>query len=270
MVKRIDTQSDGETALPAHWRPEVVFSGERMVPERVDHGNLVYHLRRYTFAKQFVAGKRVLDAGCGIGYGSQMLASVAASVVAVDYCPDAVLYARENHPASNLRHVAGDVTRLGFRDHSFDVVVSLEVFEHILEYRAYLDEVRRLLVPGGMFVMSTPNGSVDQVHMESIGFTYEYHVNLVGLKVLRDLLAERYDQVTVYGLRRKGNALYTALRALDVFNLRLRLVSPKRRERANAVLGTPSMTSISVSDVVVSRWQAAQANWLIATGVKPR
>lgn len=260
----------GETAAAGvGWRPDVVFSGERMVPERVDHGNLVYHLRRYEFVRQFAGGKRVLDAGCGIGYGSEMLASVAESMVAVDYCADAVLYARQHHGRPNLRYMAADVTALCFPDSSFDVVVSLEVFEHIPDGEAYLRETHRVLKPGGVFIMSTPNQPVDQLHMKAIGVEYEYHVNLASLGRLKGLLRCMYREVEIYGLRRRGNPLYTLLRGLDLFNLRLRLLSPARRERVNAALGTPGMPALATSDVVVSRWQAGQANWLIAKGVKP-
>ena len=75
---------------------DITFTGERFVPGCA--GEIAYeHWHRYAFARQFVAGKRVLDAACGEGYGSALLASVAASVVGVDIDAPAVAHAAERY-----------------------------------------------------------------------------------------------------------------------------------------------------------------------------
>src|SRR4051812_31300791 len=98
------------------------------VPERFDPlhmgGDLVEaeHRARYAWATAAVAGKRVLDAGCGLGYGSAALSEAgAASVVGVDVAEGVVEVARERVPAG-VEVEVGDVASLDFADGTFDVV----------------------------------------------------------------------------------------------------------------------------------------------------
>src|SRR5580698_6057306 len=87
-----------------NWRHELAeFTGERVIPGEVDVDLLNEHMARYTFAARLARGKRVLDAGCGAGYGSAELARAAESVVGVDCAPDAVEFARAHYPVANLK-----------------------------------------------------------------------------------------------------------------------------------------------------------------------
>ena len=70
------------------------FTGERLIPGEVDVDLLNEHMARYAFAARLARGKRVLDAGCGAGYGSAELAQTATSVVGVDVAEEAVEFAR--------------------------------------------------------------------------------------------------------------------------------------------------------------------------------
>ncbi|HWQ55333.1 MAG TPA: methyltransferase domain-containing protein [Bryobacteraceae bacterium] len=133
------------------------FTGERIIPGQVDNDLLNEHLARYAFASRLARGKRVLDAGCGTGYGSAELAKVALSVNAVDVAPDALAWAREHFPLPNLCFEQASATALPHPDASFDLVVSFEVIEHLEDWAAFLREVRRVLVPCGQFIVSTPN-----------------------------------------------------------------------------------------------------------------
>lgn len=133
------------------------FTGERIIPGQVDDDLLNEHLARYAFASRLARGKRVLDAGCGTGYGSAELAKVALSVNAVDVAPEALAWAREHFPLPNLCFEQASATSLPHADASFDLVVSFEVIEHLEDWAAFLREVRRVLVPCGQFIVSTPN-----------------------------------------------------------------------------------------------------------------
>ncbi|MGE0863299.1 MAG: methyltransferase domain-containing protein [Vicinamibacterales bacterium] len=121
------------------------------------------HAGRYAWATQFVRpGDRVLDAACGLGYGSAILAdaTLADSVVGVDIDEDAVRYATD--------HYARDRRRLNFETRdlstvsdwsraSFDVIVSFETLEHLTAPAKFLAECQRLLTPGGRLICSVPN-----------------------------------------------------------------------------------------------------------------
>jgi ubiquinone/menaquinone biosynthesis C-methylase UbiE len=135
------------------------FTGERFLPGVV--GEIAYeHCHRYAFARRFVAGRRVLDAACGEGYGAALLASVAQTTVGIDIDASVVAEARVRYRAhGNLLFGAASVTRLPLPDASVDAVVSFETIEHLpsVEQPQMLAEFARVLAPGGILILSSPN-----------------------------------------------------------------------------------------------------------------
>ena len=134
---------------------------ERFVPKDM-RGKLIEaeHLGRYRWAAEAVAGKRVLDAGCGVAYGTAMMAEAgAAEVVGVDIAKSVLDSARGDMPETvDLR--VGDLTALEIEDDRFDVVVCFEVIEHFEDPQVVLDELARVLAPGGTLLISSPNRRV--------------------------------------------------------------------------------------------------------------
>ena len=135
----------------------VEFTGERVVPGQVEPDLWNEHLARYAFAARLARGKRVLDAGCGAGYGSAELAALADSVVGVDVAPEAIAFATAHYQLPNLRFEQASCTALPNPDGSFDLVAAFEVIEHLGDWRGFLAEARRVLSPNGQLVVSTPN-----------------------------------------------------------------------------------------------------------------
>lgn len=140
-------------------------TGERMIVEHYrsspeDYLIYLMHIATYDFARQYTSGKRVLDYGCGSGYGSSRIAKSAIHVTAVDVAADAIAHAREQFAAPNLEFLEIDSTQpLPFEDDSFDTVLSFQVFEHVADTSSYLSEIRRVLAPGGHLVLVTPDRS---------------------------------------------------------------------------------------------------------------
>ncbi|MBC7708638.1 MAG: class I SAM-dependent methyltransferase [Rhizobacter sp.] len=162
----------------------LTFTGERFLPECA--GEMVYeHWHRYLIAQQYVRGLRVLDVASGEGYGSHLLARDAAAVVGVDLSADAVLHAASRYPAANLKYIAASCIQIPQPDASFDVIVSFETIEHIMEHEAFLREVDRLLAPGGMFIISSPN-RVE--YSDRTGYKNEFHVKELDRAELKTLL----------------------------------------------------------------------------------
>ncbi|MGA3042300.1 MAG: methyltransferase domain-containing protein [Bryobacteraceae bacterium] len=135
----------------------VEFTGERVIPGQVDADLLNEHLARYAFAARLARGKRVLDAGCGSGYGAAELAASAQSVVGADIAAEAVGFARRHYRRPYLEFEQASCLALPHRPAAFDLVVAFEVIEHLPAWREFLLEVRRVLAPTGQFIVSTPN-----------------------------------------------------------------------------------------------------------------
>jgi SAM-dependent methyltransferase len=140
-------------------------TGERMIVEHYkssieDYVIYLMHIATYRFAEQFVQNMRVLDYGCGSGYGSARMAELAASVDAVDVAADTIAYATSQFHRDNLRFRSIDPSSpLPFADGAFDTVLSFQVFEHVVDVDHYLGEIRRVLAPGGTLVLVTPDRS---------------------------------------------------------------------------------------------------------------
>ena len=173
------------------------FTGERLIPGQVDIDLLNEHLARYMFAVRLAGGKRVLDAGCGAGYGSAELARVAASVVGADLAVEAVDFAREQYRLPNLRFEQASCTALPHPDGCFDLVVAFEVIEHLRDWREFLQEARRLLAPGGQFVVSTPNRLYYTESRGACGAN-PFHVHEFEFEEFRSELAAVFPDVALF------------------------------------------------------------------------
>jgi len=131
------------------------FTGERVIPGQVEDDLWAEHIARYAYASRLAAGKRVLDLGCGTGYGTAELAKHATEAVGVDIAPEAIDYAKAHYPAAHFIQVPA--TELPFSDATFDLVTSFELIEHLSDWRSLLKQAHRVLHPAGLFVVSTPN-----------------------------------------------------------------------------------------------------------------
>jgi len=138
------------------------------------------HVSRYVLAATLVRpGDVVLDAACGLGYGTAILAacSPGARFIGVDMDATAVDYATENFATINpaLSYQAADVTQLSFLpDHSVDTIISFETIAQIKDYDIFLAEAKRILKPDGRFVGSVPNLWCDETGKDPN--PYHFHV----------------------------------------------------------------------------------------------
>lgn len=154
------------------------FMHERYVPGSYWKLTEYEHFPRYNLAAHLAQGARVLDFGCGTGYGTALLGEVAASVIGMDIDEKAIQWARETHrnPKLNFEQRA-DLGR-GFPPGSFDLVTCFEMIEHV-DHAMQLDTIRsiaHLLTPGGKLVISTPDPR----------FTAPYGVNPYHLREMTE------------------------------------------------------------------------------------
>jgi SAM-dependent methyltransferase len=173
----------------------VQFTGERFLPEC---GGEIWaeHWHRYLFARKLVAGKSVLDAASGEGYGAAWLAHSAASVIGLDLHRPTIDAARQRYRASNLTFEVGSVTAMPFADASFDCVVSFETLEHLEGQEQMLAEIRRVLRPDGFVVISTPNRTE---YTERRDFHNEFHVLELDKDEFYALLGKRFPAQRWFG-----------------------------------------------------------------------
>jgi GT2 family glycosyltransferase/SAM-dependent methyltransferase/glycosyltransferase involved in cell wall biosynthesis len=173
------------------------FTGERFIP--TEEGKIqLEHYHRYAVVRDLVAGKRVLDVACGEGYGSSMLAEVAVAVTGVDISSEAVLHAEATYVKPNLTYLEGSATALPFADASFDVVVSFETIEHLAGQAEMVSELRRVLRPEGILIISSPNRPV---YSEESGEHNEFHVKELDFAEFDALLKVQFPAVRYLGQR---------------------------------------------------------------------
>lgn len=173
------------------------FTGERVIPGEVDPDLWNEHAARYAFAGRIARGRRVLDAGCGSGYGAAELAREASEVLAIDIAGEAIDYAREHYHAENLRFERASCLEIPAPEASFDLVVAFEIIEHLSDWRAFLGEVRRVLAPGGQFLVSTPNKLYYTEARAELG-PNPFHVHEFEYEEFRQELLAVFPDVALY------------------------------------------------------------------------
>ena len=172
------------------------FTGERFTPECVRE--IWYeHWHRYAFARELARGKRVLDAACGEGYGSALLAQTAREVLGLDIADAAIAHARTRY--ANLQHLSfaqGDCTALDLPAASRDLIVSFETLEHVAAQEALIAGFARTLTPDGVLIISSPD---KRTYSDLSGFRNEFHVRELYRDEFLGLLAPHFPHVRLYG-----------------------------------------------------------------------
>lgn len=133
------------------------FTGERVVPGQMD-GNVSWvlqdHIARYNFALDKIAGKDVLDLGCGVGYGSYIMSLIAKTVDGIDVSFEAISEANSLYKRDNNCFYCNDITKLESLK-TYDAIVSFEFIEHI-NPDIFFDVVYKSINKDGVLIVSSP------------------------------------------------------------------------------------------------------------------
>ena len=177
---------------------ELFFTGERFVPDLIEKSIVAEHFQRYRAVLDIAKGKKVLDAACGSGYGTALMAATAQSVTGIDISTEAISYASKRYAKlSNVRYVEASIAELPFEEHSFDVIVSFETIEHVNEemQNSFLREIKRCLKKDGILVMSSPD---KRTYSDLPNFNNEFHVKEFYFNEFEAFLQQEFKHCKYY------------------------------------------------------------------------
>lgn len=172
------------------------IKSENVSPE-VQNDLFIAHRAVYCFFARFVAGRRVLDLGCGTGYGTRdLLAAGARDIVAIDLDPKNVAYAKRHFERDGVRFLVADVAALPADLGSFEVAVSSNVFEHLDDPEQAIRDLERHLSTGGIFLMAVPpitDAGTLALHLDN-----PFHRSNLFVWDWAELLGRRFGEVSVF------------------------------------------------------------------------
>ncbi|MBI3137633.1 MAG: class I SAM-dependent methyltransferase [Sphingobacteriales bacterium] len=163
-------------------------TGERWEP-LAHNETAIEHLHRYALACEFSNGKSVLDIACGEGYGSRLLSHNAASVTGVDIDPATIEIAKEKYGDNKICFLTADAKDTQLPRQSFDLVVSFETLEHLDEHELLMKEFKRVLKPGGLLIISTPDKTE---YSEKTGHRNPFHKKELSKEQFESLLQKHF------------------------------------------------------------------------------
>jgi len=231
---------------------------ERIHPGGVPRGILSLHQTRYEFAKPCCAGKIVLDVASGMGYGAYLLAEAARQVTGIDCDQATIEYAHRYYKRSNLTYLIGDAMALPFPKASYETVVSFETLEHLSDIPLFFSEVRRVLKPNGIYVVSTPKVRKTTSRPKNPHHTVEY-----SAEDFRVLLERYFSAAELYGQIRVQNGFHYWLQKFDVFGFRHYLPAGIRYS-IDRKLGTVPFEEMEIADQRIVKGNLQRAHDLIA------
>lgn len=248
---------------------------ERVIPG--ESANFLYQeaLTRYEFAQKFLKkGGKVLDLGCGTGYGSAILGQMA-KVTGLDQNQEAIEFAQKKY-GSDAKFMVGDITHLQTPGHEFNLVCCFEVIEHLKNPEKMLREVKRVLKPDGYFLLSTPNQDVLSIKGE---LTSPYHVKEYDLKEIEELLGQFFSRVEMFGQRKsvkakKAYALFLdsqksrqSIVNLDKFRIRKyfpKALKEKTWKYLGSFFGRQPQEELTTEDFPINKTEVFKGEYLLS------
>ena len=177
-------------------RHELVETNEFHTKE--DYVLNLIHTKAYEQASLFANNKVVLDIGCNVGYGCNIISEFSNEVVGVDVSRNAISIAKSHYSKPRVKFKLVDGKSLPFKDSKFELILSFQVIEHIVDYKRYISEIKRVLSPNGLVIFTTPNANIRlEPGMKPWNPFHVHEFNSYGLN---NLLSKFFAKVQVYGL----------------------------------------------------------------------
>lgn len=162
--------------------------------------NNVIHQRSmfaYEYVIPLIHDKEVLDLGCGLAYGTSIMAKSAKTLVGVDYDAEVIKHNTQKYASiPQLSFKASSLPPIPFPDNTFDFVTAFQFIEHLHERRRLIEEIARVLKPGGTMLITTPN-------ILKSNARNPFHVHEYTFPEMQQEVGSVFKQFTLKGL--KGN-----------------------------------------------------------------
>lgn len=246
------------------------MSAERIVPGTTTWDECYFeHRQRYDFFANRCAGKRILDAACGVGYGSHLIAeSGAESVVGIDVSDDAITTAKRTFSHPRVEFVQNDIHLWENEGLPFEVILSFETIEHVSSPGEFLDGLCSQLAPGGLLICSSPNILTHSRHPRS-PTDNPHHLSETTYEEFSGLIGERLEIVEEYF--QDQDPLFAVISKLEAVSLMLErskvlgLENLVRRILGKELLVSPDLTllrkSIGEQQTVIRKLEPGPKDW---------
>lgn len=164
------------------------WTGERL-ETHIQNTNTIEHLHRYALAIYLAKSKIVLDIASGEGYGSNLLSNVAEKVIGVDISSEAITIATKKYKKDNLEFKVGSTSAIPLDNNSVDLIVSFETIEHHDEHLEMLKEIKRVLKPDGILIISSPD---KKEYSDKTGYCNKFHIKELYQDDFKKLITDHF------------------------------------------------------------------------------
>ena len=169
-------------------------TGERYVHNEIIDQNAAEHIHRYQLASRFSGNKRILDIGCGSGYGSQLLKNCL-SYTGIDISAEAIQHCKDSFGGPNIAFQVSDATKLEIPQERFDLITCFEVLEHVVHPGLIVQHAARLLKEDGLFISSTPDKTIYNSHRSEPN---EFHVHEMEKHEYKEMLNANFNHTVLF------------------------------------------------------------------------
>lgn len=176
------------------------YTGERFIPAQYSGQMELEHLNRYYFVINQInlKDKIIIDLASGEGYGSNLLSKFAHTVYGVDLSQEAIDHSKQNYKKENLIFLTGDASNIPLPDQTADIFVSFETIEHHDLHNEMLIEIKRVLKPNGILIISSP----DKYYYSDLpDKKNEFHVKELYYNEFKALINNHFKQSVYFSQR---------------------------------------------------------------------
>lgn len=180
------------------------WTGERL-ETNIFTRDTIDHLHRYSMVLNYIENKTVLDIASGEGYGTHLLSKKAKFIYGVDIDETTINKAKEKYKKENLKYLIGNTNSIPLENNSVDVVVSFETIEHHDKHNEMITEIKRVLKPNGILIISTPD---KYFYSDKRNFKNSFHIKELYKDEFVNLISAFFDKIQILNqMYISGNSL---------------------------------------------------------------